>query len=244
MHDHIVPNFSAQGAIFESVEKVRYFGRPGLTRWAVPIDDTNTMVIAWRHFNDRDDPYRQGRPEDVGLEKTDFYGQSRHRPEEMRKRNPGDYDAWTSLGPITSHEREHLATTDKGIALLRHKLRREIRELREGEEPVRPVPGSGGHVPTYGGDTILHVPAHRRRRQRADPRSVAQGQGGRTSNSRICPTRPDATRSRGGWRRSTWAIRRRSTPTTARCSSSRPSSGQTPGNGRKLRLKLRGTTRP
>ena len=159
MHDHMVPNFSAQGAIFESVEKVRYFGRPGLTRWVVPIDDTNTMVIAWRHFNDRDDPYRQGKPDDVGLEKTDFYGQSRHRTADMRKRNPGDYDAWTSLGPTTSHEREHLATTDKGIALLRRTLRRDIRKLREGEEPIRPVPGSGGHVPTYGGDTILHVPA-------------------------------------------------------------------------------------
>ena len=159
MHDHMVPNFSAQGAIFEAVEKVRYFGRPGLTRWVVPIDDTNTMVIAWRHFNDRDDPHHQGKPDEVGLEKTDFYGQSRHRPTELRQKNPGDYEAWTSLGPITSHDREHLATTDKGIALLRRKLREEIRKLREGTEPLRPTARNGRHVPTYGGDTILHIPA-------------------------------------------------------------------------------------
>ncbi len=158
IHDHMVPNFSSNGAIFENVEKVRYFGRPGLTRWIVPVDDTNTMVIAWRHFNDRDDPRRQGKPDEVGLEKTDFYGQTPHRPLEMRQRSPGDWDAWTSLGPITSHAREHLATTDKGVAMLRRKLAQEIRNLRAGIEPRRPATLNGSHVPTYGGDTILHVP--------------------------------------------------------------------------------------
>jgi hypothetical protein len=158
MHDHMLPNFSAQGAIFEAVEKVRYFGRPGLTRWIVPVDDTNTMVIAWRHFNDRDDPQRQGKPDEVGLEKTDFYGQSRHRSDEQRHRSPGDYEAWTSQGPITSHAREHLATTDKGVAMLRRKLKQEIRNLAAGTEPRRPAAGQCGHVPTYGGDTILHIP--------------------------------------------------------------------------------------
>ena len=138
---------------------MRYFGRPGLTRWIVPVDDTNTMVIAWRHYNDRDDPRHQGKPEEVGLEKTDFYGQSRHRSDEMRHRNPGDYEAWTSQGPITSHEREHLATTDRGIGLLRHKLRQDIRNLKNGIEPLRPTAVNGSHVPTYGGDTILHIPA-------------------------------------------------------------------------------------
>ena len=77
----------------------------------------------------------------------------------MRQRNPRRLRCLDEPGSITSHEREHLATTDKGIALLRRKLRQEIRKLREGEEPLPPVPGNGGHVPTYGGDSILHVPA-------------------------------------------------------------------------------------
>lgn len=160
VHDHMVPNFSQNGAIFENVERVRYFGRPGLTRWVVPVDDTNTMVIAWRHFNDRDDPHHKGRPQDVGLEKTDFYGQSRHQPLEERQRNPGDYDAWTSQGPITSHEREHLGTTDRGVAMLRRKLRQDIENLARGIEPVHLVVKNGRHIPTYGGDTILHIPAN------------------------------------------------------------------------------------
>jgi nitrite reductase/ring-hydroxylating ferredoxin subunit len=158
MHDHLVPNFSQNGAIFENVGKVRYFGRAGLTRWVVPVDDTNAFVLAWRHFNDRDDPERMGRPEDVGVGKSDFYGQSGGRPYEERQDQPGDYEAWCSLGPITSHTREHLATTDRGIAMLRRRLKHEIENLQKGIEPARPTPKDGGAIPTVGGDTILRVP--------------------------------------------------------------------------------------
>lgn len=158
MHDHMVPNFSQNGAIFENVSRVRYFGRPGLTRWVTPVDDHNTLVIAWRHFNDRDDPMRQGRPDRNGVGFTDFYGQSGEDPYEVRQDSPGDWDAWCSLGPITSHAREHLGTTDKGIALLRRRLKRGIEDLARGIEPRRPEPGVAGSVPTMGGDTILHIP--------------------------------------------------------------------------------------
>jgi nitrite reductase/ring-hydroxylating ferredoxin subunit len=161
MHDHMVPNFSQNGAIFENVGRVRYFGRPGLTRWVVPVDDTNTAVIAWRHFNDRDDPDHLGRPDDVGVGKTDFYGQSGGRQYEERQDKPGDYEAWCSLGSITSHAREHLATTDRGIGLLRRRLKREIENLQKGMEPVAPTPNETGAIPTVGGDTILHIPRQR-----------------------------------------------------------------------------------
>ncbi len=158
MHDHMVPNFSQNGAIFENVSRVRYFGRPGLTRWVVPLDDTHTAVIAWRHFNDRDDPDHRGRPDDVGVGKTDFYGQSGERPYEERQDKPGDYEAWCGLGPITSHAREHLATTDRGIAMLRRRLKREIENLQNGVEPARPVANEAGSIATVGGDTVLRVP--------------------------------------------------------------------------------------
>jgi hypothetical protein len=98
-----------------------------------------------------------GRPEDVGVGKTDFYGQSGDRPYEDRQDSPGDWEAWCSQGPITSHAREHLATTDRGIATLRRRLRHEIERLRNGVEPRRPTP-SNGSIPTCGGDTILRIP--------------------------------------------------------------------------------------
>jgi nitrite reductase/ring-hydroxylating ferredoxin subunit len=158
MHDHMLPNFSQNGAIFENVSRVRYFGRPGLTRWVTPVDDVNTLVIAWRHFNDRDDPMRLGRPEDVRVGNTDFYGQSGEDPYEVRQDSPGDWDAWGSLGAITSHAREHLGTTDRGVALLRRRLKQAIEDLQRGVEPPRPVPLPGSGVPTVGGDTVLHIP--------------------------------------------------------------------------------------
>ena len=158
MHDHLVPNFSQNGAIFENVSKVRYFGRPGVTRWITPVDDTNTLVIAYRHFNDRDDPLHQGRPEGTGVGKTDFYGQSDELPYEARQDSPGDWDAWCSLGPITSHSSEHLGSTDLGLAMLRRKLKTEIENLVKGIEPHRPEPVDGQPVPTTGGDTILRIP--------------------------------------------------------------------------------------
>ena len=158
IHDHLLPNFSQNGGLFERGEAIRYFGRPSLTRWVVPIDDTNTWVIAWRNVNQEDDPEGRTRRDEIGWGTVDFYGQSIDRPYEQRQSNPGDWDAWVSQGPINSHEREHLGFTDQGVRLLRRGLRKGIRDLAQGIEPV-PFAGSNeAPVPTYAGDTILRIP--------------------------------------------------------------------------------------
>ena len=65
-----------------------YFGRCGLSRWVVPIDDENTRVIAWRHFREGEDP--QGdQCDEVGFGKTDFYGQGPDRSYEQMQADPG-----------------------------------------------------------------------------------------------------------------------------------------------------------
>ena len=158
VHDHLLPNFSQNGALFERGEQVRYFGRSSLTRWVVPIDDTNTYVIAWRNLNRLDDPEGRSKRDEIGWDTVDFYGQSVHRPEAQRLSNPGDWDAWVSQGPVNSHQREHLGGTDHGVRLLRNALRKGIRNLQQGLEPPRPEAGSGGFVPTFAGDTIVRVP--------------------------------------------------------------------------------------
>ena len=76
----------------------------------------------------------------------------------QRQTNPGDWDAWVSQGPITSHEREHLGGTDHGVRMLRNALRKAIRSLQQGNEPARPEMSGGVTVPTYAGDTIVRVP--------------------------------------------------------------------------------------
>jgi len=158
VHDHLLPNFSQNGALFERGEVVRYFGRSSLTRWVVPIDDTNTHVIAWRNLNQLDDPEGRARRDEIGWGKVDFYGQSAERPYGQRQSNPGDWDAWVSQGPVNSHQREFLGATDHGVRLLRSALRKGIRNLQQGIEPLRPEPGAAAPIPTFAGDTIVRVP--------------------------------------------------------------------------------------
>jgi nitrite reductase/ring-hydroxylating ferredoxin subunit len=158
IHDHLLPNFSQNGALFERGEALKYFGRPSLTRWVVPIDDTNTYVIAWRNLNRDDDPEGRSCREEIGWESVDFYGQSAHREHEQRVSTPGDWDAWVSQGPINSHEREHLANTDEGVRLLRRALRKGIRALLERTEPPPVAMPDGAPVPTFAGDTVLRIP--------------------------------------------------------------------------------------
>ena len=158
VHDHLLPNFSQNGALFERGEAVRYFGRASLTRWVVPIDDANTQVIAWRNLNQLDDPEQRSKRDEIGWESVDFYGQSAHRPYDQRQANPGDWDAWVSQGPINSHASEHLGQTDHGVRLLRNALRKGIRNLQQGIEPLRPEASAGGFIPTFAGDTIVRVP--------------------------------------------------------------------------------------
>jgi nitrite reductase/ring-hydroxylating ferredoxin subunit len=160
IHDQMLPSFTQNGGHFPLPEQSRYFGRCGLSRWITPVDDTNTLVIAWRHFrDDGSDP--KGiltNKDEVGFGKTDFYGQGADRPYEMRQRDPGDYDAWTSQGPVNIHNREHTAQTDRGVSLARRRLRRYIRNVKEGKSMKHPTDVFDNPIPTYGGDTMLRIP--------------------------------------------------------------------------------------
>jgi hypothetical protein len=158
VHDHMLPNFSQNGGMHVEGDAPTYFVRTGLTRWVVPVDDTNAITIAWRHFNLETDPHGKGRPEQCGYNSVDFYGQTDGRSYEQRQRSPGDYEVWVSQGPITVHAREHLAHTDAGIALYRRRLRRAVRKLAAGEAPVQPTANVTNPIPTYGGDTVLRAP--------------------------------------------------------------------------------------
>lgn len=157
-HDYFTPNLAQNGGMFQKLGEPRSFGRTSLTKWVVPIDDTNSRKFGWRHFNDRDEVLRQGKRDEVGWETVDFYGQTAHRPYEERQRNPGDWDVWVSQGPIAVHRREYLGRTDLGISMLRTRLRRDIRAVAADKPIARPEGTPEKPIPTYGGDTILRVP--------------------------------------------------------------------------------------
>ena len=158
VHDKLLPSFTQNGAHFPVPDGPRYFGRCGLTRWVVPVDETNTLVIAWRHFRDGDDPNGLTDKSQVGLNMVDFYGQTGDRSYEQRQRDPGDWDAWVSQGPVNVHARENLSFTDRGIAKVRRNLRDAIRNVKEGGKAPQPALIYDGVIPTYGGDTMLRIP--------------------------------------------------------------------------------------
>ena len=58
-HDYLMPNLAQNGGMFQKMSQPRVFGRTSLTKWVVPIDDTNSRKFGWRHFNDADEVLRR-----------------------------------------------------------------------------------------------------------------------------------------------------------------------------------------
>src|SRR5262249_30309406 len=111
--------------------------RPMATTWAVPLDDTHTMQIGY---------YRA--PADREVRRNNGFGQDANRPYEERQRVPGDYDAQVSIHDgMARHGLEHLASTDRGIIMMRKLIRRGIRAVKSGEELSHPSLKNGAAVP-------------------------------------------------------------------------------------------------
>jgi hypothetical protein len=107
--------------------------QPGLTRnmrWCVPVDDTHH-----RHFNAMRVPpgwdgYDKQRGRTVG---DKMWGDM---TEEEHQDFPHDWEAQIGQGPITLHSEEHLATSDRGVVMMRRLLRQQIRIALEGGDPI------------------------------------------------------------------------------------------------------------
>ena len=159
--NHIMlPNFGQVAALWEAVEKEKFFNRASVTRWSVPIDDTNSWIFGYRHFNDVVDTAGIGKEEECGVDSVDFLGQTGNRPYEERQREPGDWDALVGQRPIAIHAKEHLGTTDRGVAMWRRILREGIRG--EGRFAGKPATWgyAGDPIHTYTHDTCLDIPAN------------------------------------------------------------------------------------
>jgi hypothetical protein len=52
------------------------------------------------------------------------------------QRHPGDYEAQVGQGPITFHSEENLVSSDRGVAMVRRVLRRQLETLAEGQDPI------------------------------------------------------------------------------------------------------------
>ena len=155
-NEMILPNFTQAGAALATDgTQPRYYGRSSFTRWVVPLNDTETIAIGWANFGERGDPVKWNTPEGIQvLEQGEIFD----RPYEERQRFPADSEAVEGMGPITVHRNEHLAPSDRGIVLMRRRLKAEIRAVKESRAPVLPTDLAPNPIPTYGGDTVLRLP--------------------------------------------------------------------------------------
>ena len=156
----IAPNFAQPPDIYQDPDREKFFVRVAITKWTVPVDDTRTRIIAWRHFNTTLDLGAKGDRAKVGQDKVDFIGQSgTERSHEEAQRLPGDYEAQVGQGPVTVHALEWLGETDRGVALSRRMIREGIRAVKAGQAPPAPTLNADGLVPTNAGDVIVRLAA-------------------------------------------------------------------------------------
>ena len=108
--------------------RVGKYGAVESIGWVLPIDDTTYRI------------YTAGRVTEQGeLSKFRSKYNGKTWPElteEEHQRFPGDYETQVSQGPIAHHSEEHFATSDKGIALLRRFLEKQVNAVAEGRDPA------------------------------------------------------------------------------------------------------------
>jgi nitrite reductase/ring-hydroxylating ferredoxin subunit len=95
--------------------------------WTVPVDDTHYKILNVAKMEPGARPSRGS-----------LYNGKRWSeltPDEHQDL-PGDYEAQTGQGGIALHSEEHLATTDRGIVMLRRFLKDQIDRVAQGGDPA------------------------------------------------------------------------------------------------------------
>ena len=154
MVETVLPNLQQVAPIWENGHQEHPFSGPMMSRWIVPMDDTNTMFIEFRHVSETEGVTPAWWADrDIMLP-----GQLAADTYEAGQRQPGDYEAQVSQRPIAIHGLEHLGATDRGVIMFRNQLRRGIRAVQAGQTPDGLCREAGTVIPTYCNDTIVRVP--------------------------------------------------------------------------------------
>jgi hypothetical protein len=117
-------------------------GRSNGLGFSVPVDDSHSRILMCMRMNPNFD-MRRG----TGLSQMKRWSEMTL---EERQDTPGDYEAQAGQGPISLHSEEHLATSDRGIAMQRRMLEQQIRHVGEGGDPIGV---------SFDDDHMIHVPS-------------------------------------------------------------------------------------
>ena len=154
MVENVHPNMQQVAPVWENGKDVHSFDGPMMTRWIVPIDDENTMLIELRHISEEDEVTPawwadRGTMLPAQLPISD--------DPEQQQRQPGDYEAQTSQRSIAVHGMEHLASSDGGVIMYRRQVRQGIQAVKEGRDPLGLSPDADIPMPTFGNDAVVEA---------------------------------------------------------------------------------------
>ncbi len=108
--------------------KLAQFGRVESLGWVLPIDDNSFRIYVVGRVREAGE---------LGRMRTRMNGKLWHEMTEAEHQaHPNDVEAMVSQGLIARHSEEHLATSDKGIVMLRRLLEQQLAALREGRDPA------------------------------------------------------------------------------------------------------------
>lgn len=111
-----------------SVPNTRHeHGKSNSLGFVVPVDDAHCRIVSSRRSTD---PASEFQPYLTNGKKWS------EMTIEERQDFPNDFEAQVGQGPISLHSDEHLATSDRGIAMQRRMLTQQIKRVAEGGNPA------------------------------------------------------------------------------------------------------------
>ncbi len=161
--DVILPNLNQTGALWLSADQEETYLGAALTRWMRPIDDRHTQMIGWRYFNPALDREGNGDPDQVGVGRIDFIGQTedeRSYPE--RQQVPGDYEAIAGQGEVAESARWNLNHGDRGVVMMRRLITENIDALATGGDfkTIETADKIDNVLATYTRDSVMAIPSN------------------------------------------------------------------------------------
>jgi phenylpropionate dioxygenase-like ring-hydroxylating dioxygenase large terminal subunit len=105
--------------------------------WLVPVDDHHHRSFGVARVGVDEEPVYTRRSRIATHEGKTWWEMS----EDEHQRFPDDFEAQSGQGSIPFHSEEHLATTDKGVVMLRRLLAKQIQVVQDGGDPLGAEPG-------------------------------------------------------------------------------------------------------
>ena len=108
--------------------RIGRYGRVESLGWILPIDDHSFRIYVVGRVRE------QG---ELAKMRSRLNGKLwEDLTDEEHRQFPGDYEAQVSQGAIAMHSQEHLASTDRGIVMLRRFLLQQLEAVAQGRDPA------------------------------------------------------------------------------------------------------------